>query len=276
MKFSDLSLTFNRALLLSLDRKKWLITFAVLAVFGLFAVFCRALAEHANHWVAMSLTFLPIFFSFGVLIALGVILIRGYHNEIKKKEVDYYKILSQSWETMLGAAYFTIPVILLYLILWMLLGMFLLLSTLPSIGEFFAVILIFAPFLINLATLLLCTLVLGTLFFITPVIAFKGFSHSLVSQILSKRFQEDIFSHIFLFLIGVLPCIFYVGFLFLAAVMTGNICLSCKDLLQTVLQWFFMMIPFAFLLAPAVVFFFNFAAEAHVLMQKESSRRMRM
>ena len=34
-------------------------------------------------------------------------------------------------------------------------------------------------------------------------------------------------------------------------------------------QWFFIMLPFAILLAPAVVFFFNFSAECHALMLKK-------
>lgn len=268
MNFSDIQFIFNRALSLTLDRTKLFLTFVVLSLCGVLVVFCRGLAEHANSWVAMSLKFLPVFLCSGILLALGIILIRGYHDEIKKKEVDYYKILSNSWQTMLGAAYFTIPVILLYLMLWILLGIFLFLSTLPSIGDFFSVILVVAPFLINLATLMLCTFVIATLFYVAPVVALKGLNQSLVSEILAKRIQGDIFTNVMLFLIGIFPFILYFGFLFLAALMTGSVCFFCKDLLRTVLQWFFLMIPFAALLSPAIIFFFNFAAEAHVLMHK--------
>ncbi|MES2123025.1 MAG: hypothetical protein V4492_09700, partial [Chlamydiota bacterium] len=35
------------------------------------------------------------------------------------------------------------------------------------------------------------------------------------------------------------------------------------------LQWFFIMLPFSALLTPALIFFFNFAAESHVLMLKK-------
>lgn len=266
MHLSDIQFIFNRALTLTFDKTKWLFTFAVLALCGLLVVFCRGLAENANSWVAMSLTFLPLFLCSGILLALGIVLIRGYHDEIKKKEVDYYKILGTSWQTMLGAVYFAVPVILLYLMLWMLLGVFLLLRTLPTIGDFFGVILVFAPFLINLATLLLCTFVLCTLFYVTPIVSLKGLNQSFVSHI-GKRIQSDFFSNLLLFLIGTFPCLIYFGFLFLAAFMTGSICFICLNLLQTVLQWFFLMIPFAALLAPAIIFFFNFAAESYVLMK---------
>lgn len=268
MQLHDIQFIFNRALALTLDKTKWLITFAVLSLCGLFVVFCRGLAENANPWVAMSLTFLPVFLCSGILLALGIVLIRGYHDEVKKKEVDYYKILSGSWQTMLGAVYFAIPLILLYLLLWMFLGIFLLLRSLPSIGDFFAVILVFAPFLINLATLLLCTFVVGTLFYVTPVVALKGLDQTLVTN-LGKKIKSDIFSHLLLFFIGTIPCFLYFGFLFLAAFMTGSICFLCLNLLQTILQWFFLMIPFAALLAPVIIFFFNFSAESYVLMNKK-------
>jgi hypothetical protein len=55
----------------------------------------------------------------------------------------------------------------------------------------------------------------------------------------------------------------------LAAVLTGSLCLDCQNSLQTVLKWFFIMLPFTAFLTPAVIFFFNFAAESHVLMQKQ-------
>lgn len=271
MQLSEIQFIFNRALALTFNKTKWLFTFVVLCLAGVLVVFCRGLAEHANSWVAMSLKFLPIFLCSGMLLALGILLIRGYHDEIKKKEADYYQILNNSWQTMLGSAYFTLPVVLFYLLLWMLLGVFLLLRATPSIGEFFGVVLVFAPFLLNLATLFLTAFVIGTLFFITPVVALKGLNQSFVSEILVKRIQSDFFSNGLLFLIGIFPFLFYFGFLYLAAFMTGSICIFCKDLLTTVLQWFFLMIPFAALLAPAIIFFFNFAAESHVLLQKKST-----
>lgn len=270
MNLTDIQFIFNRAIATVFERSKWLLTFIILAISGLLVVFCRGLASQANTWIAMSLTFLPLFLCSGVLLSLGVVLIRGYHDEVKKKEVNYKKILASSWETLLGASYFTVPVILLYLMLWMLLGVFMLLQNIPAIGDLVSVILAFAPFLLNFATLLLCLFVVGTLFFITPIIALKGLSRSLVSQVLARRMQGDIFSNLLLFVVAIMPLLLYIGLLMGAAFLTGSICITCDDTLHTVLQWFFMMLPFTALLAPAVIFFFNFAAESHVLMQKKS------
>lgn len=268
MSLGDIQQVFNRAAQFTFERSKWLFTFLVLALCGLFVVFCRGLASNASPWVTMSLTFLPVFLCFGILLALGVVLIRGYHDEVKRKPVSYQTIFARSWETILGAAYFTVPVILLYLMLWMLLGIFLLLQNIPAVGDFFAVILAFAPFLLNMATLLLCVFVVGVLFFVTPVIALKGMNRVLISQVLAKRFQVDLFSNLLLFAIGILPLLLVFGLLLLSAVLTGSVCVVCDDTLHNVLQWFFIMIPFAALVAPTFIFFFNFAGEAHVLMQR--------
>lgn len=269
MQLKDIQLIFNRSIEYAFDRTKWLLTFAVLALSGVFVVFCRGLATHANPWMTLSLTFLPIFICAGILLAFGIVLIRAYHDQVKKKKVDYRAIFSKSWDEMLGAAYFTVPFMLIYLTLWMLLGLFLLLQSIPLIGDFFGVILAFAPFLLNFSTLLLALIVVATLFFVTPIIALKGLNRTLISKMLIQRFQTDLFYNLLLFSIGLLPIAIYMGFLTLSAYLTGSICLSCQNTLQTTLQWFFLMIPFTALLAPAVIFFFNFAAESHVLSVKK-------
>jgi hypothetical protein len=174
----EIAAIFNRALAYAWDRSKWLLTFSALALCGLLVVFSKGLALSANTWFAQGLAFLPIFLSSGILFALGIVLIRAYHNEVKQIPFNYRKIASQSWEMMLSAINFTIPVILFYLALWVLLGVFLLLRELPFVGDFFGVVLAFAPFLLNLGALLLCVLMLVALFFGTPVVALKGFNFS--------------------------------------------------------------------------------------------------
>jgi hypothetical protein len=268
MNYFEIQPLFDRAVRLTFSKTKWLITFGVLALCGVFTVFSKGLAESANKWLAMSLTFLPVFLCFGILLALGVVLIRGYHDEIKKKTVNYPEIFKASWESMLGAAYVTIPVILIYLMLWMVLGVFLLLQQIPAIGGFFAVVLAFAPFLLNMAALLLCVLVVGVLFFVAPIVALKGMDRSLIAQVLSRRFQKDIFFNLILFLTGLLPLFFTLILLLSSAYLTESICPIYDDAMHQVLQSFFIMIPFTALMAPAVIFFFNFAAESHVIMQK--------
>lgn len=268
MNFAEIQTIFNRAAEGTLSLRKLKLTFITLAASGLFVVFCRALAVNANSWLTMSLTFLPIFLLSGVLLSLGIVLTRIYHNEVKNKTRDYKDVLYKSWETILGASYFSIPMILIYLLLWMFLGIFMLLTEIPFIGSFFAVILAFAPFLINLATLILALLVICTLFFVTPIIALKGLNRSLVTQTLVKRLKSDIFSNILLIIIATFPLYIFLALLVFSAILTANFCEPCDNLLKIALQWLFIMIPFTALLSPAVIFFFNFAAESHVLINR--------
>lgn len=269
MVFKDIQRVFNRALSLTFSKKKLLMVSIILILCGVMVVFFRGMAINAGEWILMSLTFLPFFLCAGVLLSTGIVLVRIYHDEIKGKPISYREILGKSWEVVIGASYFTIPIILSYLLLWMLLGIFVLLNAIPVIGDFFGVILAFGPFLLNLGSLVLCLLNAALLFFMTPVIALKGLNRIQVAQILANRLKRDPFSNILLSFMAALPLIFLLGLLILAAFMTGSICYSCENPLNNVLQWFFIMIPFAVLLSPAVVFFFNFAAEAHVLLQRQ-------
>lgn len=269
MTLQDIQVLFNRALSYTFNLKKNFVVFCVLALCGLMAVFFQGLGTHAGVWIKMSLIFLPIFLCAGILLALGVVLVRIYHDEIKSRPTTYQDVLSKSWDVVMGASYFSIPIILSYLLLWMLLGIFFLLRQIPGIGEFFSIVLVFAPFLINLGSLVLCILSLAMLFFLSPVLAFRGFNRLQISQTLARRFKRDPFSNMLLGLIAFLPLLAVVGLLVLSAVMTDLACYTCDDQLHRVLQWFFLMIPFTALLAPAVIFFFNFAAESHVWMQKQ-------
>ena len=268
MTLDEVSFIFNRALSKTFGRVKLLWTFAVLVLSGVLAVFFRALAFNAGPWLAQSLIFLPIFLSAGFVLSLGILLIRIYHDEIKKRKASFKETLGSSWDEVVGASYFSVPIILCYLLLWMLLGVFVLLSDIPGLGDFFGVILAFGPFLINLGALVLIVLNLGLLFYVGPILALKGFNRIQVSRTLTQRFQQDIFSNLFLALVAVVPLLLIAGLLGLAALLTGTICDSCVNPIQNVLLWFFTMIPFTAFLSPPVVFFFNFAAEAHVLMMK--------
>jgi len=272
MDLNAFSLLFNRALSLTFVKRKLIAVFSILALSGLLVVFFRGISLHATHWVQLSLTFLPIFLTTGVLLSTGIFLIRIYHDEVKQKEISYTDTFKRSWELLIGASYFAIPIILSYVLLWMLLGVFMLLHQTPALGDFFSVVLAFAPFLINLATLVLCLISLMLLFYVAPVIAFKGLEKGTVVQSVIRRLEANPFLNILLFGLALLPVGIVLAFLSIAAVLTGQLCLDCQTILQTVLKWFFIMLPFVAFLTPAIIFFFNFAAEAHVFVQKYIQR----
>jgi len=269
MELNDIQFIFNRALTHTFERKKLLVVSTILLLCGLLVVFFRGLSLHTGQWLTMSLAFLPIFLCSGVLLAIGVLLIRVYHDQVKKKRASFRNVLSKSWDVMIGSSYLSIPLILAYLLLWMFLGIFFLLNDIPGVGGVFSVLLSFAPFLLNLGAIFLSLLSISLLFFVTPIVALRGMNRIQLSQVLAKRLQKDLFFTLFLATIAALPLLLLSGLLILAAAMTDAVCLTCNDPLYIMMQWFFIMVPFALILSPTVVFFFNFAAESHVLMQRQ-------
>lgn len=259
---------FNRALGLTFRRKKLLLATVTLLLCGIMVVFFRGLAIYANVWMTLSLTFTPIFLCAGLLLALGILLVRIYSEEVQDHTVSYMRTLKGSWELLLGACYLSVPILLCYLLLWIALGIFVSLRQLPVIGEFFGPILAFAPFLINLASLLLCLCNAALLFFATPLFALNGIEGLKNMQKLLKRIAVDPFTHLTLALTALLPLLLCIVTLTLAALLTGSVYGGGEGSLNTILQWFFVMVPFTALLSPAVVFFFNFAAEANHLFRK--------
>lgn len=274
LDLDDIQDIFQRALTLTFTRKKFLAMFGVLLACGLLVVFCRGLALAANSWISLSLTFLPIFFSAGLLLAAGVVMIRAYHDEVKKRHVGYRTIFANSLDILIGTSYLSVPIILAYLILWMLLGVFFLLSEIPMIGSFFAMVLAFAPFLLNFGSLLLCVLSISLLYFVTPVIALRKMNRLQLVQTVTQRLQSDLFLNLFLATVAALPLLLLCGLLVLAAFLTGEMAYpdQTASSVYVILEWFFIMIPFTAILAPAAVFFFNFSAESYVLLQKRKQR----
>lgn len=269
MNFEEIERIFNRALKFSFSKKKLLFMFPVLVVCGLMLVFCRALAVNAGQWVVLSLTFLPVFLSSGLLLSAGVVLARVYHHEVKMIPLNFRKILSQSWELLIGVSYLTLPLLLVYLFLWMLMGIFYLFKEIPALGEVLGVILAFGPFLLVLGSLVLSLLNLFLLFFATPHIALNSRLKLKLAEDIYQRFSQNLFSNLALFLLGLLPLLFVVGLLSLAAFVTGVNFFMKTETLVIALQWFFIMIPFCAILTPGILFFFNFAVESYAVMQKK-------
>ncbi len=265
----EIKKAFNRALYLTFSKTKLLFAFSVLALCGLLSVFFRGVAVHSGSWVTMSLTFLPVFICAGIMLSMGLILIRVYHNEVKGLPVSFKETLNKSLELMIGASYISMPFILVYLLLWMVLGIFYLLKEIPGLGDFIGVILAFGPFLLNLASLLLILSALAVLFFVTPALALRSFDKVAIVQLILKRIRMDVFTNCCHLVIALLPLTLTGSVLSIAAVLTGTTYLDVDRTSEIVLQWFFIMLPFTALLAPATIFFFNFAAESHVALQKQ-------
>jgi hypothetical protein len=166
-------------------------------------------------------------------------------------------------------AYLSLPLILAYFVLWLLLGVFYLLKAIPGIGDALGVVLSFGPFILLLGSFCLSVLSVTLLFFFTPAIALKSSAQFEMFADLLKKLRTHVFSHAVFFVLGLLPLIFVVGLMILAAFLTGKSYFMAERTFASVVQLFFIMLPFSVLLSPAVIFFFNFSAESHVWMQRQ-------
>lgn len=272
MTYQELEETFNRALLLSFSKKKLLFVFPVLLVCGVLIVFCRAISYNANPWVVMSLSFLPVFLCTGILLAAGVLLIRMYYHEVKGLSFRFRKLLSQSLQLLIGVSHLSLPLILTYLFLWTLMGVFHLVKVIPGIGEVIGVLLSFGPFLLVFASLVLSLFSIMILFFVTPHVALKTGVHMHIAEEILERMRVSPFTNLLLLTIGLAPLLCGVFFLVLAAAMTATHYLQATAAVGVSVGWFFIMVPFTLILTPFVVFFFNFATESFGLLTRKQKR----
>jgi hypothetical protein len=269
MTWKEVETIFNRALSFTFSRRKLFFIVPILIFCGLISVCFRTLGVMANDWLAISMTFMPLFFCSTVLLAAGILLTRIYHHEVKGLPASYRKTLGVSKNLMVEVAYLALPVILVYLVLWTLLGIFYLFKEIPMIGEALGVILSFGPFLLLFGSFILSFLSVGVLFFVTPSVSLTSSVQVEVLQGVLKRLRYNPFTNLALLFLGLLPLIFVTGSMTVAAIMTGKNYVAAQHPTTVSLEWFFIIIPFSALLAPALIFFFNFAAESHVLMIKK-------
>jgi len=267
MHWNDLEKAFNRAILLSASRKKLALTFPILVLCGILSVFCKAVSFESGEWVSMSLAFFPILFSSGIMLALGVLVIRMHHHEAKNLALDFRKLIGGSIDLIVGISYLSILPILAYLFLWTLLGIFFLLKEVPVLGDFFSVVFSFGPFLLIFGSLLLCIFNLGLLFFVAPAAALQPLKNIPLAKRVWNVLNRKLFTALILLFVALVPIGFVAGLLSFAAFLTDVSFLVGERSLSVALEWFFIMLPFCAILTPAVVFFFNFAAESYQLLQ---------
>ena len=272
MSFIELEKIFNRSFLLGYSKKRFLFLFPVLFISGLSVILCRALAIKATGWVLLSLSFVPFFLCGAALFAVGIILSRFYYLERKWYAISLKQVIADTWHVLIAIPYLTVPLLLIYLIVWSLMGFFYLLHEAPLLGDFFGVIFSFGPFLLTVVSLLLCILHICLLFFLTPLIAFKKVRLAEIPKRLLEHFAISPFINLLFLLIALSPAILVTGVLMLSASLTGATFAVTPNSFALIMQWFIIMIPFSALLTPAIVFFFNFASESFFYLQKNRIR----
>ena len=269
MFLHQLEKCFNKALLESFIKKKILFTAPFIMLCGLFFVFCQTISLSCGTWMRLFLLFFPMFLSFGVLLMVGVVLIKAYASEVSQKEHTFKKIVYQSYQMILNIAYLALPFIVSYMCLWLILGVFYLIKSIPFLGSVLGPLLSFVPFLLILIVILLTLCCLFFLFFATPDAVLKtGLKAELFQRSLS-RLKKSFFSDFISLCIGLIPASLSLLLLLVSRMLVTTTFFSQGGEVVYAFEAFFVMIPFCLLMTPSVVFFFNFSAECFLLDSKE-------
>lgn len=246
------------------DKIRLMLVFFSLCFCGLFAVFFRVMGVQSNPWVKLSLSFLPLFITTSMLFALGIVLSNIHFSKASGKKLGLMALVRQSLKPMASIVYLTLPLFFLYVVTWLILGVFFVLKEIPAVGELLGVLLSFGPFILIFASLVLAFLNVALLFFLTPRLAKnETMGWSLVQSVL-KTLKSRLLVSIVFFLVAFLPLFFALSFLLGSALLTKASYFQSSTPLYIGMQWFFLMLPFNALLTPFVLFFFNFATECYL------------
>jgi hypothetical protein len=250
---------FTRAFRLSWNRKKLLAAFIALAVCGLTATFCHVTT--GNAWLNVGFLLLPLFLSPLILMPLGILLVRYYHDEVKRGRASTRETLKLSWELMIASASLMLPPLLLFLLLWAMLGLFTLLQELPGLH----IVLSFVPFLLLLSCLVLLAGAFFLLFVAPGALGLSNRKEARKALGILSRLRKDPIGNLLFFGLALVPTVITLFFLFLTKALMFPVELT---LVGQMAKNFVIMIPFVALLTFPVVFFFNMAAEAHAHLER--------
>ena len=266
MFWRDLENTFLNALEGIFSQKKLLTAFSALSLSGLVFIFCKALSLNASSWLKLSLLFFPVLLSTVFFLISGILLVQMYGQK-----GAFSTVVGPSIDIAIKTTPLSFLPLLAYGCLWIPLGLFFLLKEIPYIGPFFNIIFAFGPFLLIVCSLLLCLLNFFLLFFAVPWIAkvsMKNFQEVEFARRIWASLKGSPFLTIALFIAAALPALLVGALLSFAAILTNVSFSLAGPSFALALEWFFVMLPFTALLSPAVVFFFQFAAESHQLLRK--------
>jgi len=268
MTLNELQPQIVRAMHSSLQPMKLLATFGMLLLIGILFVFFNAMGLETFEWAKSCLKFISWFLSCGIVLSCGSFFIRIYREEVNQRKIDMKEVLQKSLTDIPQAFLYLAPIILCYLVLWFMLGAFLLMKATPAIGDFFGSIFASAPFLFNVGTIVLSIACAGLVYFIPPLLAFKNEPESLSPSALLQEVWKNPIHELPLLLIALTPLIASLLILFGAAGLTDEFYAINLPSMYVAIRAFFVMVPFMALLAPSVLFFFNFSAEAYVMRKK--------
>lgn len=252
---------FIRAFQASLTKEKILMVFPLLLTTSILGVLSAALLQSADNWVIFGVISIPMYITFGLLGAASVFLHRIYYHELRGDRVDYKDLFKASINRMLTGTYLALPLIILHLVLWLLMGLFLVLGFIPYLGTIILILLSLIPFAFTVFLCMMPLLVVFALFFISPYFAFDAKpAFDRIKELPLVAATHFIVGFFPLLLVGALVTLFYW--------ITMSIFHVDSNIVALTLQRFFLMIPISLYLTPPVLLFFHFALESYRELQQ--------
>lgn len=256
MNLETLREMFNRAFKRCFDLRQFLFLFLVLLACGILFFFFQGIALYASGWLSYPLKCLPLFLAAALLLGGGVWVC---HQTLDQPEGEKKREMFP-WGVMIRASYNALPLLMAFLLFWILLALFIGLKVLPIIGPFFGIFLAFAPFILSFGTLALFIVAFPLLFFAAPIFAFE---ERIERKKFKKQFKSEPFLHLLLLLVGFLPVGIMWYFLTYAFSLSLEIYSHTDGPVTQILQSFFMLLPYGALFTPVWLFFFHFASESY-------------
>lgn len=268
MQQSPTEKMFIRALRLSFSKQLFFWTLLSFIPSIITAALCRPLMEGASTWLSLALVLFPFFVWITSLSMAGVFITRVYHHRVKGIEYSLRDLYLQSKAAIIEVLYFSTPILLLFTAVWALLGFFFLLQSLPALGNLIMSLLAAVPLLLLFCCVALLDLSFCVLFFSVPAISLGSKKKlALIYEVVGK-FQLAPLLLIKHMLLASLPLVLLCIYFAIALTLDALIFSSSQHIFYAFLQLISFMLLISFIFTPAVIFFFNFAAESHVYFKK--------
>lgn len=268
MQFSDLESMCTRACRHVFFKTKIWYTALLVTVSALVGFCALSIALWSFDLLKSTLLFLPFVATFLSIMTVGVFLIRAYHDEVKRRKTSYKTVLLNCRQELVTSARFFQPFIALFFLLCVGDIAYFFLRMLPGLQGFFDLVFVLGAILWTFTLFLLCAGSCFFIFCITPSLALKPFSNKELLLYSKEAFQSHLLLRLSLFLVAVAPLVLSAFLLWLSLLAISY------DTIWPI-GGLFVMVEVAALLSPAIIFFFNMAAETHILIQtKESGKRI--
>ncbi|WP_201457089.1 hypothetical protein [Chlamydia sp. 17-3921] len=250
------------------NRQRFLFIFSSLCCFGfIFALFLKLCSQFVPSVSLSTLSLGAFFCAFSVVCASAVIVQYLLKQESQEKSCYISSALYKNWKSLWLSLLVSTPFFMAMVVVVTVVMLSVFLGSLPWVGKFFHTALIFIPYLSAASLILLFLGAFASLFFCIP--ALSNFD-SIDYMKLLDCFKGNILRQFCGFAIAILP----LGLCCWLALDSFYL-MSCLVALADMHTWSFLaqilvlIVPIAFILTPAVGFFFNFSFDFYLSNQKE-------